>query len=74
VAFFYLQGSSAEGSVMVHDNDSEKNDPDIGGIKLFVGGIVAIICVMTGIYFFANMHAVKVASNTSSPPVSAPAP
>ena len=73
---FFLQAYPQEENVMVHDNDPEKNDPDpdIGGIKLFIGGIVAIMLVMTGIYLFANMHAVKVASNSSSPPVSSPAP
>lgn len=53
---------------------TDLDDPDIGGVKLFIGGLVAIVVVMGGIYLFTNMHAVNVASNTSSPPMSTPAP
>jgi len=50
------------------------DDPDIGGVRLFIGGLVAIVLAMGGIYFFTNMHAVNVASNTSNPTMSTPAP
>ena len=55
-------------------NTSDLDDPDIGGVKLFIGGLVAIVLVMGGIYLFTNMHAVYVASNTSNPTMSMPAP
>jgi hypothetical protein len=60
-----------------YDEDARKSDledPDIGGVKLFIGGLIAIALGMSGIYLFTNMHAVNVASNTSNPPMSTPAP
>jgi hypothetical protein len=43
-------------------------------MKWFIGAVVAIAVVMVGIYFFANMDAIHLASNSAVPPVTTPAP
>lgn len=58
---------------MAHERDPERKDPDISGTRFFVCALVAIVLVMTGIYFFTNLDAVHIARNTT-PPVMAPAP
>ena len=59
---------------MAYDHDPEAKDPDIGGMKWFLGALAAIVLVMTGIYFFASMDAIHVASNSTVPPVATSAP
>lgn len=59
---------------MAYDPDPEMKDPDIGGMKWFIGAVAAIVFVMTGIYFFTDMEAIHVATNPPTPAVITPAP
>ncbi len=57
---------------MTYDQEPEMRDPDIGGTKWFIGALVAIVLAMTGIYFFSDLDAVRIASHTPASPVTAP--